>query len=195
MITSERLSLARELHDGIAQDLVALGYSLDLLLARADLHQETRSSLRSSRLQVDDLMAKVRKEIFQLRSTHKPDITTTLRAYLDDNFSDLEKEIEISEVEIEDEHADELLRVAQEILRNIGKHSRATRIVLKLFTLNNRTYLEVSDNGIGGVMVRENHWGIAGIRERITRLGGEVSIENLADHYPDETGVRFIISL
>ncbi len=35
MLTPERLDVARELHDGIAQDLVALGYSLDLLLAVA----------------------------------------------------------------------------------------------------------------------------------------------------------------
>jgi signal transduction histidine kinase len=38
--TPERLRIARELHDGIAQDLVGLGYGLDLVLAESELSEK-----------------------------------------------------------------------------------------------------------------------------------------------------------
>ena len=53
--SAERLAIARELHDGIAQDLVGIGYSLDLLLADPESSQESRSQLRRARLEVDDV--------------------------------------------------------------------------------------------------------------------------------------------
>ena len=70
MITPQRLDLARELHDGVAQDLVALGYELDLLLAAADTQAPVRKGIRSLRFQVDEMITKVRREIYQLREPH-----------------------------------------------------------------------------------------------------------------------------
>jgi signal transduction histidine kinase len=61
--TPQRLQLARELHDGVAQDLVALGYELDLLLATVDLQSPTRKGIRSLRFRVDELISKVRREM------------------------------------------------------------------------------------------------------------------------------------
>jgi NarL family two-component system sensor histidine kinase LiaS len=59
--------LARELHDGIAQDLVGVGYSLDLLLANPETSIESRAQLRALRFTVTDLIDKVRREIYFLR--------------------------------------------------------------------------------------------------------------------------------
>ncbi|MEY2951712.1 MAG: hypothetical protein RL622_789, partial [Actinomycetota bacterium] len=47
-MNNERVTLAQELHDGIAQDLVALGFSIDAVIA-SDITAEARSSLRSIR--------------------------------------------------------------------------------------------------------------------------------------------------
>jgi len=82
MLTPERLDVARELHDGIAQDLVALGYSLDLLLATDELPQSARSSIRGARLQVDELMRKVRSEIFNLRKQSQLSLSTQLQSLI-----------------------------------------------------------------------------------------------------------------
>ena len=65
--TPERLRLARELHDGIAQDLVGLGYSLDLILADPAIDKSSRAAIRKSRLDIDALIYKVRREILTLR--------------------------------------------------------------------------------------------------------------------------------
>lgn len=193
MTTSERLSLARELHDGIAQDLVALGYSLDQLLAQENLSNATRASLRSSRLQVDDVMARVRKEIFDLRSAKNFSLATMLREYVQKNFGNFSLDLDIEEVSLSHNQSSEIFKVSEEILRNIRAHSRATHIVFRLLTLNNRVYLQVSDNGIGGINVKNDHWGLTGIKERISAIGGHITIENLADIYLDESGVRFTV--
>ncbi len=66
MITTARVRLAQELHDGIAQDLVALGYAVDAILATED-DEIKRHSLRSLRLDIVSLIDKVRIEIFDLR--------------------------------------------------------------------------------------------------------------------------------
>ena len=67
MANAERIRLAQQLHDGIAQDLVGVGYSLDLLLAAPQTPIETRIQLRTLRFTIADMMEKVREEMFQLR--------------------------------------------------------------------------------------------------------------------------------
>ena len=62
-----RLELARDLHDGIAQDLVALGYELDLLLGATESTVESRREIRGLRFKVDGLISKVRHEMYALR--------------------------------------------------------------------------------------------------------------------------------
>jgi NarL family two-component system sensor histidine kinase LiaS len=193
MTTSERLRLARELHDGIAQDLVGFGYSLDLLLAHESLDAPTRASIRTSRLHVDELMAKVRREILDLRSAPRQSFAARLKEYVQREYSDYLLDVDISEVDLSEDQGTELFRAVEEMLRNSRAHARATRIGIKLFSLNNRSYLEVSDNGIGGATLKENHHGISGITERIQAIGGTVEIENIANSSTSELGVRFTV--
>ena len=75
----EKLAIARELHDGIAQDLVGIGYSLDLLLAEPGLDTFARAQVRRTRLEIDALIAKVRSEILNLRSPTEVLLTDRIR--------------------------------------------------------------------------------------------------------------------
>lgn len=77
--TPERLRIARELHDGIAQDLVGLGYQLDLIMADSKLSELSRNQVRASRLHVDSLIIKVRNEILELRRDSEVPLHTLLR--------------------------------------------------------------------------------------------------------------------
>ena len=54
-----RVTLAQELHDGIAQDLVGLGFSIDSLISRTE-DLETKDSLRKVRFAITALIDKVR---------------------------------------------------------------------------------------------------------------------------------------
>ena len=192
MSTPERLDVARELHDGIAQDLVALGYSLDLLLATEGLPQSARSSIRESRLQVDELMRKVRSEIFNLRSQSQQSISTQLQALVANEYSDFELDLDIEPASAPPEVGHEIIAIAREILRNVRLHSRATRIGITLYPVNNRIYLQICDNGIGGAIMKDGRWGITGISERIAKLGGSIVIENNSD---TDLGVRITLLL
>ena len=66
-MSDRRVILAQELHDGIAQDLVGLGFSIDALIATS--HElPVKESLRELRFAITDLINKVRLEIHELRS-------------------------------------------------------------------------------------------------------------------------------
>ena len=192
MSTPERLDVARELHDGIAQDLVALGYSLDLLLATDGLPQSARSSIRESRLQVDKLMRKVRSEIYNLRSQSQQSISTQLQSLISQEYFDFELELDIESASAPPEVGHEIISIARELLRNVRLHSRATRIGITLYPVNNRIYLQICDNGIGGAIMKDGRWGMTGISERIAKLGGSIVIENNSD---TDLGVRITLLL
>jgi signal transduction histidine kinase len=82
-------------------------------------------------------------------------------------------------VALTDGQATELIAIATEILRNIENHAGATHVVISLYPINNRTCLEMSDNGIGGVRMQPGHFGLQGIVERVENLGGSITIESL----------------
>jgi signal transduction histidine kinase len=107
-MNQRRVTLAQELHDGIAQDLVGLGYSIDSLIA-ATQDMKSKDSLRTVRFTITDLIEKVRQEIHQLRSA--PDL--------------------LSENTQKDLHF-ELQRVVSEVLRNISEHSGASTVTIEI---------------------------------------------------------------
>ena len=144
MSVNERVRLAQELHDGIAQDLVGLGYSIDSLVGTPDTPNDIRAELRSLRFAMSDLVEKVRDEIFALRSS---------------------KEILPGQYETDVQY--ELQRIFAELPRNIQEHSRATSITLSLH-----------DNGVGGAGIKEGHYGLTGIGERVRELEGVLDIES-----------------
>ncbi|MGA0062483.1 MAG: histidine kinase, partial [Candidatus Planktophila sp.] len=142
MVTPERLDLARGLHDGIAQDLVGLGYSLDLLLADDTLSLNTRLSLRSARLHIDELIHKVRAEIYHLRLEPQLSLSTELNQLAQSEYSDFGLDLELEDVKPSVEITSEVIAITREALRNIRTHARATRIGITLYPINNRICLQ-----------------------------------------------------
>jgi len=174
-----RIELARDLHDGIAQDLVALGYELDLLLGATESTVQSRREIRALRFKIDDLIAKVRREMYALRD---PEVTTFQEALSDiveEICGDLEVTQTISNFSIPNSYQSELKAIATELLRNAKVHSRASHIEVLLKGVENRTYLEVSDNGVGGAQVntsRLGRLGLVGVKERVEQLHGQLEI-------------------
>jgi signal transduction histidine kinase len=152
-VNNERVTLAQELHDGIAQDLVVLGFSIDQAVSichEADL----KNSLREIRFSTTELIEKVRKQMHELRSSEPLMVPT---GQVDIMF--------------------ETLRVVQEVLRNIDKHSGATYCDI-----------QITDDGVGGVTNKVGSFGLAGLQERINKLNGEITIDS--DPQGTRIGVR-----
>jgi len=184
----ERQRLARELHDSVSQTLYGIGLgaytarealesdpeqamaSIDyvLTLAEAGL-AEMRAlifELRPESLEREGLVAALTKQVAVLRTRYK----LTVEA-------DLGEEPNLS---LEMKHA--LYRIAQEAFHNIVKHARASTVVLRLTEQANEIILEVRDNGRGfdpeGLF--PGHLGLRSMHERVTKMGGTLSIESVA---------------
>jgi signal transduction histidine kinase len=152
-MTDRQVILAQELHDGIAQDLVGLGFSIDSLIA-ATSDQTIRESLRHLRFSITELINKVRLEIHELRSA-----------------SDL-----ISETEGADFNY-ELLRVLSEILRNVSEHSQASLLSIQI-TDNGIGGAHSKEGSFGLLGIQERITQINGdIRIDSNQLGTTINIE------------------
>jgi signal transduction histidine kinase len=188
LASPEGLRVARELHDGIAQDLVGVGYSLDLLLADPSLSTHSRQEIRRTRLSVDELIAKVRREILNLRTNTSHTFSSEVKRLISELTLPQEVTLSIEEIALDKELTTQLLLITKEILRNSIAHSGATHIGISLYPINNRTCLEVIDDGIGGAHVKDGHFGISGIIERVHAINGNITIESI-----DGTRVAILI--
>ena len=179
MSNSARIELARDLHDGIAQDLVALGYELDLLLGATESTVQSRREIRGLRFKVDELISKVRREMYALRDLKVISFQDELKELIAEICGDLEVTQTISQFSIPSSYQSELKAIATELLRNAKAHSGASHIEVLLKGVENRTYLEVSDNGVGGAQVNTSglgRLGLVGVKERVEQLHGQMQI-------------------
>jgi signal transduction histidine kinase len=73
-----------------------------------------------------------------------------------------------------------LYRIVQEALTNVIKHAGATRVTIMLVQKGNAVSLIVQDDGAGfdPQDVREGGLGLTGMRERVSLLGGRLSVES-----------------
>ena len=152
-MNERRVVLAQELHDGIAQDLVGLGFSIDSLISTSH-DQLAKESLRQLRFSVTELIDKVRLEIHQLRTA-----------------TDL-----ISKSE-EKDFSYELLRVLSEILRNVDEHAHASHLSIQI-TDNGIGGAQSKEGSFGLTGIRERIASIGGdIRIDSDQQGTKISIE------------------
>ena len=173
---ADRARLARELHDGIAQDLVGVGYSLDILLSNPDMSIDSRSQLRTLRFTVTDLIDKVRREIYFLRQPCAFSLGQSIGSAAEVLCGDLELNLNIDEIfHLDDsERSHEIFQISQEILRNIVHHSKASKVNVSFRSSPEMIHLCITDNGIGGANVSDSHFGMLNIQERTDLLQGSM---------------------
>ena len=172
---AERVRLAQELHDGIAQDLVAFGYSIDLLLGAPDTPITTRKDLRTLRFGITDLITKVRDEIFTLRNSAPINFLESLQRIAHEIFPNTTITCPQSPA-FTHTQSFEILRIATEVIRNASRHAGATHMVIALASTQTQHMMRLSDNGNGGAGANRIGYGIASLYERAESLGGTISI-------------------
>ena len=184
---ADRSRLARERHDGIAQDLVGVGYGLDILLANPDTSIDTRAQLRTLRFTVTDLIDKVRREIYFLRQPSDLSLGQAIGSTAELLCRGLELALNINEIApLEDsERSYEIYQISQEILRNIVDHANASKVSVSFLSNRELIDLHITDNGIGGAAVSDSHFGMLNIQERMDLLQGSIEFTS------DSSGTRF----
>ncbi|GLY20682.1 GAF domain-containing sensor histidine kinase [Micromonospora sp. NBRC 101691] len=180
----ERQRLAREIHDGVAQELVMVGYGIDNALATVhDDTEETAESLRTLRQEVTRVITELRLSLFELRSEvdRHGGLAAAIAEYartvgasgglrvhlsLDESTARLPAATEA-----------ELLRIAQEAVTNARKHAGASNLWVTCEVDPPYAQIEVSDDGQGIADQRpDGRYGLAIMAERAERIRGRLEI-------------------
>ncbi len=189
-VFKERLRLAREIHDTLAQAFVGISAQLDAL--ETCLPENLRPAhvyLDLARRMAQHSLTEARRSVMDLRSTALTD--RDLAAALQSDAcnwtagSPVNVEIRVagSFQNLPEDMEHNLLRIAQEAVTNASKHAQASRIDVKLEGTTKAVSLKIVDNGCGfqadDVFAgMGGHFGLIGIRERAERIGGEFRLES-----------------
>lgn len=178
--TEERSRLAREIHDGVAQDVASLGYLVDELAA-ATRDPEVQRTAETLRGELTRVVAELRHSIFDLRHGVEGDnLGDALRDYAQRiaERSDLIPHVTSPDegVELPERVQSELLRITQEAVTNVRKHARAENVWIS-FDSDIRGYrLVVEDDGVGETKEREGHYGLRTMKERARMVGATLAV-------------------
>lgn len=192
---AERGRLARELHDGTAQELAGLITLSTVVERQMEGRGPALTTLGKLRQQAEDAYQGVRRASHALRPPMLADfgLGPTLARYLDQFQDATGIEVEYTGDEIgnlPDDVELALFRVAQECMENVRKHSGAHSASLRLERENGHVRLTVADAGRGMAPRGERGIGLAGMRERIEGVGGVIRVTSA----PGE-GVRVVATI
>jgi signal transduction histidine kinase len=193
----ERQRMAREIHDTLAQGLTGIITQLEAAKQTGHDGERDRRIDNATRLARDSL-AEARRSVQALRpqaleNSKLPEALASEVARWSAT-SGVAGEIEMTgearplhpEVEVT------LLRIAQEALANVAKHARASRAGVTLSYMEDVVTLDVRDDGTGftalqpaapeaaanGRSAADGGFGLIAMRQRVTRLAGQLEIES-----------------
>jgi methyl-accepting chemotaxis protein len=191
-ISEERRRIAREIHDGIAQDLASLRLRMDAWkILLEDDSTRLPAELDRAREILATTIREVRRSIFALRPLiieeagffaslqqyvsafgELHDIRMTLRVLSAHDTLRVPQHLELV-----------LFRIIQEALNNVGKHAHASQVQVTLdIQTNHLVSLLIQDNGVGfdpvklADVVAHGHVGLAQMRERIENENGSFEL-------------------
>jgi signal transduction histidine kinase len=185
----ERQRLAREIHDGVAQELVMVGYGIDNALATLpDGAAESAEDLRALRGEVTRVITELRLSLFELRTEvdRQGGLAAAIAEYarqvaaaggLRVHFS-----VDESTARMPAAVEAELLRIAQEAITNARKHAGAQNLWVTCEIDPPYARIEVSDDGQGiGPQRPDGRFGLAIMAERAERIRGQLEITPRSD--------------
>lgn len=190
----ERRRLARELHDDTVQALVTIRASLDNLSCAASEHcpvPDASTRIESLKHLIESAVRDVRRFARDLRPSVLDDLglVHAVDALVTDLSArtgiDVQFEVEGSSRRLSSDIELAAYRIVQEALRNVERHSGATRLSLMICFEPERFVAVVNDNGRGFALNQQlgasNGLGIVGMQERAKLAGGDLEIKTDLD--------------
>jgi signal transduction histidine kinase len=180
----ERIRLARDLHDRLGQWLTYIGFELERIMATDVARVEDLDRLHRD---VQAALDELRETLRQLRSgvTEEQPFSDVARDVVNrfGERADLDARLVVVHpgnrlaVPVENE----LLRILQEALNNVGKHATADSVLVTWNVDGGSFELTIADDGRGFETargVRDSAYGLVGMRERADVIGAQLSIDS-----------------
>jgi len=183
----ERRRIAWDVHDESIQSMVAVGMRLQLLAGRVpEEHHDAVTALDDA---VGTAVARLRSLVSRLRPPEldQQGLVEAVAGYLEEVSAQWGLTAQLHHeltVEPSPEAAITLYRICQEALSNIHKHARATRVDVRLSTVDKGMLLRVTDDGVGTTAGATDpghgHFGLIEMRERAEAAHGWWSLSSTA---------------
>jgi len=189
---AERARFARELHDGAVQSLIAVEMQVDVLRRQAEANRPIDGELGRIQSLLREEVLKLRELMQQMKAIDVD--SQRLLGVLKDTVERFQRETGISarfitdldELDMPQRICREFLRIVQEGLVNVRKHSGARHALIRLASTGDRWSLTMEDDGKGfsftgrytTEQMDEAGKGPMIIRERVGLIGGELTVES-----------------
>ena len=200
-VLEERERIGMDLHDGIIQDIYAVGLTLEH--ARMLLEEDVSSARQGIDQSIADLnstIRDIRAYILDLRprKLHEENLMDGMRRLAAEFRANTLVDVNIlgpqpGELDIPASAALALFHITQEALANVAKHAHARHVNLSLWTTPERVLLEISDDGRGFDAARAQltlGHGLANMQTRAHNAGGDIEVTSEA-----ETGTTILVWL
>jgi signal transduction histidine kinase len=178
-VLEERRRVARDLHDGLAQELAFI-----VTQSRRLSRTQDRNALDSITVAAERALDESRRAILALTQTHDEPLAVVLADTAREltTRAGLRLECELEDgIDVPPATREALVRIVREALTNAARHGRGTVAKVEL-TNGNGIRLRVSDDGVGfdpsAVRSAARGFGLTSIEERTRQLGGSVRIES-----------------
>jgi len=191
-IEEERLNIARDLHDELGQVLTALKIDIMMLWKKIGAGKLPSKELADEELgSIVQLVDKITLSVKEISSGLRPETLDELGLVEAIRWHAVEFErrnnikciltLPFHSMNLSGCLSIALFRIVQETLTNVARHSKATRVEIKLSEKDGEISLEISDNGVG---ISDSHvqssksLGLIGLRERVHLHNGKLSIHS-----------------
>jgi signal transduction histidine kinase/ligand-binding sensor domain-containing protein len=190
-VLGERSRIAREIHDTLAQGYVGISIQLEMLseLLRQHKVDAAAKQLDVTRGYVREGLADARQSIWALRTQDSGETTLPVRIgrlaeAAGGNGLNAQFNVFGAYRPLTAEKEREMLRIAQEAIHNVKKHSGAAELSVHLRYDPSTVELEVRDDGKGGAQdgkpsTLHGGFGITGMRERAANIGGTLDVTSV----------------
>jgi len=185
---AERTRIAQELHDSLLQGFVGVSMHIAVAAEQLPADSPARPQFKHIGKLIERVVEEGRNTVKGLRAGNENDF-----ANLERQFSELQKDLDINNqvdfrVIVEGAAkplcpaiADDVYYICREAVINAFRHSKAAKIEVEIEYAAREFRIVVRDDGVGIdekfiETGRENHWGLAGMKERAEKIGARLKV-------------------